>query len=551
MKRILFVLMTIMCLIAASHARAALNPQSPFQVIWDNEPIKIQAGRHFKATITIRIPADHFIYADKTDVDFASLEGIRIDEIKFPKPETRQDPYLGKTVEVYSGDLTITISGHIPETLPGGERDLIAVLNFQGCSPKLCLRPEEQEIAFRVDVSPSKAGEVVSKPQEVIKEGSPVIRADQGGIRALLKSQDFDAIISRGVIFSILIVFLGGVLVSLTPCVWPIIPIILLIIGVEAQKKWWKNIWLAASFVLGLVAINTSLGISAVAFGRSVGFLFQNRVFLFIVVVFFVAMSLSMFGLFEFHPLRAFHDRLHRLGGKGFRGALLMGMATGLIASPCASPVLVALLGYVSLKQSYALGFWLLVVFGLGMGFLFVIIGSAYGMLAGQLKGGRWTIWVKRALGFVLLIPAGFYLRSLVRWDGVFHPGMDTGRPRIEWVSSREDGVAFAHQENRPIMIEFYADWCPPCRSLETTFFRREEIIKLSYQLVPIRIDATVATTEVKKAIADYHVVGWPAFYFLSPEGKPYKDLTVISYDPKKIETSMREAITRAGGKSS
>jgi thiol:disulfide interchange protein len=185
------------------------------------------------------------------------------------------------------------------------------------------------------------------------------------------------------------------------------------------------------------------------------------------------------------------------------------------------------------------------------MGFLFVIIGSAYGMLAGQLKGGRWTIWVKRALGFVLLIPAGFYLRSLVRWDGVFHPGMDTGRPRIEWVSSREDGVAFAHQENRPIMIEFYADWCPPCRSLETTFFRREEIIKLSYQLVPIRIDATVATTEVKKAIADYHVVGWPAFYFLSPEGKPYKDLTVISYDPKKIETSMREAITRAGGKSS
>lgn len=227
-----------------------------------------------------------------------------------------------------------------------------------------------------------------------------------------------------------------------------------------------------------------------------------------------------------------------------------MGMATGLIASPCASPVLAALLGYVTIKQSYFLGFWLLVVFGLGMGVLYITIGSAYGEFAGYFKRARLAVWAKRVLGIVLLIPATFYLRSLVRWNGVFHPGVDAGSPRIEWVSSREEGFKFAQKTNRPVMIEFYADWCPPCRALEASFFKSDKIIKLSYQLVPIRLDATIATTEVKKAIADYHVIGWPAFYFFSPDGHIYDDLTVISYDPKKIEEAIRESISRSGGSS-
>lgn len=543
MKRIFILIIGLACLFVPVLLQAALNPQSPFEVLWDEAPIKIEAGRKFKVQVTIRVPADHFIYADKTDVDFASLEGIRIDEIKFPKAEKRVDPYFGKTMDVYRGDVVIQILGHIPDTSAPGERELSALLSFQGCSSKLCLRPEEQEVVFKIDVEPAK--EATTK-QPGLKQEAPQIGTAKEGIRSLLKSQDFSQILNRGMAFAILVVFLAGILVSFTPCIWPIIPIVLLIIGVEAQKKWIRNIALAATFVLGLVVINAGMGIAAVAFGRSIGFLFQSRIFLALIVLFFIAMALSMFGLFEFHPLKPFQHRLHQLGGKGFRGALLVGMATGLIASPCASPVLAALLGYVGLTQSYFQGFFLLIVFGLGMGFFFLVIGSAYGELAGKYKKGRRPVWAKRVLGILLLVPAVFYLRSLVRWNGMFHPGIDTGKPRVEWVATQDAGLKFARQSNRPVMIEFYADWCPPCRALEASFFRRDDVIKLSYLMIPIRIDATLSTSEAKKAIADYHVVGWPSFYFLSPDGKLYEDLTVISYDPQKIEEAMREAVARA-----
>lgn len=543
MKRILTYFVILISLVAAGQVLSAIPTGSPFRVLWDKEPLSLKPGEKFEAAIIIHVPAGHYIYADKTDVDFKSLEGIRIDEIKFPKAEKREDPYFGKTMEVYSSDVTIILVGHIPEPFDAGLRELTAVLDFQGCSPKLCLRPEEYDVAFKIDVIPA-TGEELTKEEKAAAPVPKVSKAGKG-FKDLLKSADFSTILDQGVVITILIVFLAGILISLTPCIWPIVPVILMIIGVEAQKKWWKNIPLAATLVAGLVLVNAALGILAVKFGRSLGFLFQERWFLILVVIFFVFMSLSMFGLFDFAPLRRFQSYLSKLGGKGFRGALLAGIGIGLVASPCASPVLIALLGYVALKQSYLTGFSLLIVFGLGMGLVFIIIGSAFGMLANKLRGGRWMVRVKYLLGILLLLPAIFYLRSLVRWNGVFEAARDEKRARVEWVTTYEDGLKFARQSGRPIMMEFYADWCPPCRTLEAKFFKRKDIVKLSYRLVPIRIDATVGKAQVDKIIDDYNVVGWPTIIFLSPQGEVYKNLTVISYDPKKLEENMRAAIAR------
>ena len=541
MKRIVFYTV-ILSFIAVSQVIAAVPTGSPFRVLWDKQALELKPGEKFEATITIRVPAGHYIYADKTDVDFKSLEGIRIDEIKFPKAGEKEDPYFGKTMEVYTGDVPIVLVGHIPESFGAGERELTAVLNFQGCSPKLCMRPEEYDVVFKINI--------ISPEGEIFKEEAalptPAPYKAEKGFKNLLKSADFGLILNQGTAVTILIVFLAGILISFTPCIWPIVPVILLIIGVEAQKKWWKNIPLAATLVAGLVLVNAVLGILAVVFGKSLGFLLQERWFLILVVIFFVLMSISMFGLFEFTPLKRFGNYLSRLGGKGFRGALLAGIGLGLIASPCASPVLAALLGYVALKQSYLMGFSLSVVFGLGMGVVFIIIGSAFGMLASRLRGTKWMVRVKYLLGVLLLLPAIFYLRSVVRWNGVFEPARDLKQPRVEWVTSYDKGLRFAQKAGRPIMMEFYADWCPPCRAMEAKFFKRKDIVKLSYSLVPIRVDATVGGVKVEKIIDKYKVMGWPTILFLSPQGKVYKDLTVISYDSHKLLENMRAAIIRA-----
>jgi thiol:disulfide interchange protein DsbD len=96
--------------------------------------------------------------------------------------------------------------------------------------------------------------------------------------------------------------------------------------------------------------------------------------------------------------------------------------------------------------------------------------------------------------------------------------------------------------------LEFYAKWCPPCHALDRRFFNQAEVIKLSYQLVPIRIDATLENSEIETLINKYQIVGWPTILFVSPAGKVYKDLTVTSFTPDKLKENMEEAIKRVKG---
>ncbi len=531
MKKI-YGLILVFISLATSVTWAAIEFDSPFKVQWEKAVHRLQPNEAIEATIVIEVPKGHYIYTDKTFVDFMSLEGLRIDDVIFPEPIKRKDPYFNKTLEVYEGNVFINIVGHLPEKYPAQNVDLTALLKFQGCSPKLCFPPEEHEVVFSFHVLPS--GSADSEMIEVKSTSSTK------SFWSYVKSTDFNKIFAQGALVSMAIVFLAGILVSLTPCIWPLIPITLLIIGVEAQSKWWKNCLLALMLVLGIILVNTSMGLIAVAFGKSLGFLFQNQIFLIFVVIFFILMSLSMFGLFEIKFLKPVQKELHKIGGKGFRGAFLVGLATGLIAAPCASPVLIALLGFVALKQNYLLGVGYLFLFSVGLGLIFIFIGSGFGILAARFKGGFWARPVKYILGMLLLLPALFYLRTLVGWD------IGMPKPKVSWISNIEHARQFAQDSKRPIMLEFYAKWCPPCLALDRKFFNKDEVVKLTYQLVPVKIDATVETPAKEKVIEKYKVRGWPTIIFISPKGKVYKDLTVAQYDPDQIEQNMRLAIKRA-----
>ena len=477
-------------------------------------------------------------------MDFVSLEGLLIREVRFPRPTIHSDPFLGRPVEVYRGEVMVTIEGDVPEGLDKGEHDLVARVTIKGCSPKLCLRPEVREVPFRIEVTEHPATEAL--PLQYQKADKGAVSQPRPDLGRLLKSQDFSLILDRGVILTVLVVFIAGLLTSLTPCIWPVIPVVLIFVGIHPHKRFRENLLLAALLTSGMILVYAVLGVGAVAVGKNLGFLFQRRWFIALVVLFFLAMSLAMFGVFDLRLPRRWHRRLHQLGGEGYRGAFLAGLGTGLVASPCSGPVIAALLGYVALQRSYIAGFGLLIVYGLGMGLLIMLVGAAYGQLAERLKGGPWILWVKRALGVMLLFPAAFYMGSLFGWPppSSVHPG---GEPRIEWLHSERDALRFAARESRPVMIEFTARWCPPCRALDRRFFSREDVAQLSFRLVPLRVDATVETGEVTRLIDRYRVAGWPTIVFLDPQGRAYKDLRVSDYDPQAIKRSMREAIRRAG----
>ena len=550
MKTILGTLVALVLLLAsAGVGQAALNPQSPFSVVWDEAPVELAAGSTFTLRVTIRVPEGYYLSASETDVDFASLEGLLITDVRYPRAAKVADPYLGKEVDVYRGDVTIAISGRVPEGLDPGERDLLARIAFRGCSPTICYRAEEAEALFRVAVGPSlgapKPAPRTAEPPAGWAEEGPAPAPEPFSLRRLLEVQDFGVLLQRGLGWTLLIVFVAGILTSLTPCVWPVIPVVLLFVGVHPHKRFKDNVLLAATLVTGLVLVYALLGIAAVALGKNLGFLYQQRWFLAVVVLFFLAMSLAMFGVFDVRLPRRLQQRLHRMGGEGYRGAFLAGMGTGLVASPCAGPILAALLGYVALQGNYAAGFALLVVYGTGMGLLIVLIGAGYGELAGKLKSGPWMLWIRRLLGILLLFPAAFYMGSLFRWstDAILGAG---DRPRIAWMADEATALQIADASGKPVMLEFSAEWCPPCKALDDRFFSRLEIIDLAGRVVPLRVDATIETPEARRMIRKYRVAGWPTVLFLDSKGRPWRDLRVNDYNPAAAERALREAIRRA-----
>lgn len=549
MKPILTTLVALVMLFSvAGGASATPNPSSPFSVVWDDAPVSLAAGSPFTLRVTIRVPEGYYLYASESDVDFASLEGLLVTDVRYPRATKFVDPYLGKEVDIYRSDVTIAISGRVPENLEPGERDLVARVAFRGCSPTICYRAEEGEALFRVEVgSAAQAVQPAPQASELLDgwaEDGPPPAPEKLTLRSLLEVQDFGLLVQRGLTWTLLIVFIAGILTSLTPCVWPVIPVVLLFVGVHPHKRFKENFLLAATLVAGLVLIYALLGIAAVALGKNLGFLYQQRWFLSVVVLFFLAMSLAMFGVFDVRLPRRLQHRLHRMGGEGYRGAFLAGMGTGLVASPCAGPILAALLGYVALQGNYAAGFALLVVYGIGMGLLIVLLGAGYGELAGKLRGGPWMLWIRRVLGILLLFPAAFYMGSLFGWstDSILGAG---DRPHIAWLADEAAALQIADASGKPVMLEFSAEWCPPCKALDDRFFGRPDVVDLAGSVVPLRVDATIETPEARRMIKKHRVAGWPTVIFLDPKGRPWRDLRINNYNPAAAERALHEAIRR------
>ncbi len=341
----------------------------------------------------------------------------------------------------------------------------MANVSFRGCSDKICFRPEMRVVTFLVDVikqAPVAEKGIGSQPDALKDSKSQLAR-----LKIIREEIYAGRFMDGGIALTLLLVFLAGLLTSLTPCVWPVIPAGLVFVGVHPHKKFLENLLLSFCLTLGISIVYSALGLLAVGLGKNVGFLFQSRIFLAAVVVFFIAMSLSMFGLFEVRLPRRWHVKLHALGGEGYLGSFFAGMGLGLIASPCAGPVLISMLGYVALQRDYLLGFVILMLFSMGMGLLFIVLGAGFGELAGKLRGGKWTVWIRRTLGILILIPALFYGSALISGScGIFRQAV----PGVEWLADADVASALASRERRPMMVYFSAKWCPPCRKLDCLF---------------------------------------------------------------------------------
>lgn len=250
-------------------------------------------------------------------------------------------------------------------------------------------------------------------------DGQPLSAAWEGRVTAAYgKGWSADRIQNfldrRGLPFFLVLVFGFGLLMSLSPCIYPMIPITLAVIGARSQEKGaLHGLGLSATYVLGMALVYAILGaLSASVFSGITAFM-QSPVVVGPIAVLLLVLAFSMFGAFELQAPSFLRDRLAGPGGAkgGFFGVFAMGLVAGLVASPCVGPFLAALLVWVATTGNWVLGFFALLTFGLGMGMLLIGVGTFPALLGTLPRSGGWMDTVKRGMGLLLVVMAFWFVR--------------------------------------------------------------------------------------------------------------------------------------------
>src|SRR5574338_1171448 len=210
-------------------------------------------------------------------------------------------------------------------------------------------------------------------------------------------------LLAEGSLLAFGVAFAGGIATSLTPCVYPLIPITVSVFGARKAGSRREAVAVSALYVLGIAAMYSALGVGAALTGKAFGSVMQNPWVIGFVALVLAAMAASMFGAFELRLPASWQGRLNTVGGSGRAGALAMGLVSGIIAAPCTGPVLTAALAFVAAKGSVAFGFAIMFAYALGMGLLFFLIGAFSISLP---KSGPWMDAVKSVFGVALLAAA-------------------------------------------------------------------------------------------------------------------------------------------------
>jgi cytochrome c-type biogenesis protein len=206
------------------------------------------------------------------------------------------------------------------------------------------------------------------------------------------------------------IVFLGGLLTSLTPCVYPMIPITVSIVVGQKKGSRFHALFLSIFYVLGIAVTYASLGLIAVASGSLFGSFSSNIWVLFGIANICILFGLSMLDVFMFNIPGLSALQKARPKGGSFFGVFMLGILFGLVASPCTAPILGVILAFVSTTKSYVYGASLLFVYALGVGTLLIVIGTFAGALSHLPKSGNWMNVVKKVFGFIMIAMGEYFL---------------------------------------------------------------------------------------------------------------------------------------------
>ncbi|MDD2598311.1 MAG: thioredoxin family protein [Kiritimatiellae bacterium] len=488
-------------------------------------------------SVQLDIPAEHMIYYESFSVKAA--EGFKLELVKAPKIEEKPDLLDPDTiVKVFAHSMEATY-----KLSPAGEGAVVTV-DYQGCDKATCFMPESHQFRFsQGKFEKHDAGEQPAEIAEVATAVNPWTSGMQletaGGY---MSAADFLAFLDKvegrepaetagfkgflndpvsflqkhGMVLTLILVLLGGLLLNMTPCVLPMIPINLAIIGAGAGTRT-KGFTLGSAYGLGIVTVYGGLGWVILRSGIFFGAIQSSPWFNLVIGVVFVLLSLALFDLFIIDFAALITPKAGEGQRKGIAAAFGAGALSALLAGACVAPVVLAVLllaGNLYGKGVVSAQF-LPFVLGAGMALPWPFAGAGLSVLPGP---GMWMVRVKQFFGVFLLILAGYYL--YVAGSGFLRgsearEGSILAGDQIAWAAKLDE----ARSAGKPIFLDFWATWCKNCSVMEQKTFKDEEVVKRLQNYVVVKVQAeTPDKSPAKEMLAAFGVRGLPGFAILKNE---------------------------------
>ncbi len=534
---------------------------------------KVKPGSEFQIAIIVDIAKGWHVNANPTrkgliatKVTPSDTPNLTFEEVVYPSGDTLNIESIG-IASVYHDTITIGVPATLLQTAPIEPISLNLEIEYQACNDEQCLIPTTHVVKIPIEVV--SAADTVEQTNEAIFANIEFGEREGGIAGALLGGKLW---------LAFLLVFVGGIATSLTPCVYPLIPITVSIFGANESTGVFKSFLLSVVYVVGIIVTYSILGVAVASTGAVFGQILVNPWVVGVISLILVSLGLSMFGVFEIQIPSSVQNRLNTVGGAGFVGAFAMGTVAGVIAAPCTGPALAAVLTFIAKSQNLFLGFWLMSTYALGMGLLFIGIGTFSGLLSKLPRSGGWMYILENIFGIAIITMALYFLKDVEvfaslknflqnslpffaigggliliglflgkltqRFSGI-SSGMKVRKafglclaivgafmivgglqqpvagPHPNWVYDEPAALEAAKQENKLVMLDFYATWCGACNELDHKTFSEQVVVDKLKDYITVKLDFSLESDDILKE--KYQIRGLPVVIFMDGQENIFK----------------------------